>query len=269
MHFGPWEVAAFGGLLVSAIILAADAGLRMAPNIKIRFPSMGRVQDTAWWGFTPLILLTAAGIIFLIDALSWLPRNGASTSVQATVPSALLIPAQPLITKDADEAAATNPSLGKKLTELLPASHAFQAAGNGNISIWVENIGIACALLKENSRAICLDSQPGTMDSKWFSLSIARMEFKPSHDKLPPNGFFGEHWKEFKSAGFSDWDCLFDPGTVWYQRFENGVIIGPVRIAIGEIFNDRSRILSIINKKTWSFIGAKSSAPMCRDAWRP
>jgi hypothetical protein len=51
MHVGPWEIAAYGGLWISAFILAFDVGLRMAPNIQKHFPFLRKVQDSGWWAF--------------------------------------------------------------------------------------------------------------------------------------------------------------------------------------------------------------------------
>jgi hypothetical protein len=73
MHFGPWEVAAFGGLWIAAFMLALDVGLRMASNVQGRFPLLKRIQETGWWGFTPLALLTLAGAIFAANAFHVLP----------------------------------------------------------------------------------------------------------------------------------------------------------------------------------------------------
>jgi|GEM_PF-5030765 hypothetical protein len=91
MHFGPWEAAAYGGLWISAAVLAADVGLRMAPNVHLRFPFLRKFQDTALWGFAPLVLLTIAGGIFLMDALGWVQVT--SSLLPEAAPEALHNPA--------------------------------------------------------------------------------------------------------------------------------------------------------------------------------
>jgi hypothetical protein len=44
MHFGPWEIVAFGGLYIGAAMLALDVGLRMSPAVQIRFPRFQRIN---------------------------------------------------------------------------------------------------------------------------------------------------------------------------------------------------------------------------------
>jgi hypothetical protein len=96
MHFGPWEFVAFGSLWIGAFMLAADVGVRMAPTLRDRIPKLQKIQETGWWAFTPLVLLTLAGGVFLYRALGGgLPQvnyAGAPTSFPtwAYVPLALL-----------------------------------------------------------------------------------------------------------------------------------------------------------------------------------
>jgi hypothetical protein len=78
MHFGPWEVVAFGSLYIGSFLLATDVGLRMSPRIQKKFSFIPRLQDSGWWAFTPFIMLTAAGAIFLAKATGLLPESGGS-----------------------------------------------------------------------------------------------------------------------------------------------------------------------------------------------
>jgi hypothetical protein len=78
MHFGPWEVVAFGSLYIGSFLLATDVGLRMSPRIQKRFSFIPRLQDSGWWAFTPFIMLTAAGAIFLAKVTGFLPESGGS-----------------------------------------------------------------------------------------------------------------------------------------------------------------------------------------------
>jgi hypothetical protein len=86
-HFGPWEVLAYGALWIGGFMLAVDVGLRMAPNIRVKFPALEKIQESGIWGFTPLILLTLAGGIFLAEAAGWISaRNPAAPPPEAAVP---------------------------------------------------------------------------------------------------------------------------------------------------------------------------------------
>ncbi len=95
MHFGPWEIAAFGGLWVSAVMLALDVGLRMSPPVRERLGALDRFTATGLWAFTPLALLTISGIIFLADRLTLLPVHdldaGVATTWQFVAPLLLLM----------------------------------------------------------------------------------------------------------------------------------------------------------------------------------
>jgi hypothetical protein len=62
---GPWDLVAFGGLYIGAFILAADTGLRMAPEITKKAGLLSKVLASPIWGFAPFVLLTISGIIFI------------------------------------------------------------------------------------------------------------------------------------------------------------------------------------------------------------
>jgi hypothetical protein len=62
-HWNFWEWLAYSCVAVTAIILAADTGLRMAPDLKKRFAPL---LESPWWGFTPLVAMTVGAILFLL-----------------------------------------------------------------------------------------------------------------------------------------------------------------------------------------------------------
>jgi hypothetical protein len=81
MHFGPWELLAFSTVYIGAIMLAVDVGLRMSQTTRERFPGLDRFTESGWWGFTPLVLLTIGGAIFLASGLDLLPARQAGLPI--------------------------------------------------------------------------------------------------------------------------------------------------------------------------------------------
>jgi hypothetical protein len=76
MHFGPWDIVAFGTLYIGAFLLATDVGLRMSPRVQKKFSFIPRMQDSAWWAFTPFILLTVAGAMILARVTGFVSVSG-------------------------------------------------------------------------------------------------------------------------------------------------------------------------------------------------
>src|SRR5260370_40289703 len=64
-HWNFWEWMAYALVWVSALISAADMGLKMAPELRER---MLPVLSSAWWAFTPLVAIVLATLIFLSEA---------------------------------------------------------------------------------------------------------------------------------------------------------------------------------------------------------
>jgi hypothetical protein len=76
MHFGPWDIVAFGTLYIGAFLLATDVGLRMSPRVQKKFSFIPRMQDSAWWAFTPFIMLTVAGAMILARVTGFVSASG-------------------------------------------------------------------------------------------------------------------------------------------------------------------------------------------------
>jgi hypothetical protein len=64
-HWTFWEWVAYGVILVSALILAADQGFKLEPDLMRQLPEF---FHSAWWGFAPLVLVVIATIILLLRA---------------------------------------------------------------------------------------------------------------------------------------------------------------------------------------------------------
>lgn len=71
-HWTFWEWVAYLCLLFSAVILAADTGLKIAPELTPYAPFIAN----PWWGFAPLGLLLIGTIILVANELGWLEPLG-------------------------------------------------------------------------------------------------------------------------------------------------------------------------------------------------
>jgi hypothetical protein len=68
-----WEWVAYTCLLVGAIILAADTGFRISPNVASFKPPF---VHSPLWGFAPVALILIATIILIANAVGWLGPYG-------------------------------------------------------------------------------------------------------------------------------------------------------------------------------------------------
>jgi hypothetical protein len=68
-----WEWVAYAALFVAAMIIAAETGVRIAPDLTAHAPDF---MHSAIWGFAPIVLVVGATIILLLHefAFRWKPR---------------------------------------------------------------------------------------------------------------------------------------------------------------------------------------------------
>jgi hypothetical protein len=79
-----WEWLAYATVFVSALTIAADAGVRSSPELQEYFWFM----HSAAWGFAPLILLVAGAIILIARDFGWVGGSRRRTRPDLTNPSA-------------------------------------------------------------------------------------------------------------------------------------------------------------------------------------
>lgn len=63
-----WEWVAYGGLLVAAIILAADAGIKIEPELMQTLPAW---LFSPYFAFSPLVLIIMSSVILAVKALRY------------------------------------------------------------------------------------------------------------------------------------------------------------------------------------------------------
>jgi hypothetical protein len=71
--WGFWEWVAYAVLFVAAIILAADQGIKLAPDLS---GSLRWLLASPWWAFAPLALILLATGILVSRELGWLGSRG-------------------------------------------------------------------------------------------------------------------------------------------------------------------------------------------------
>jgi hypothetical protein len=90
-HWKFWEWAAYGSLFVAAMIVAAETGVRIAPDLFGYVPEFVR---GAVWGLAPLTLVVVATIILLLREFVFFPPKEA-VGVPQPIPTHLRLQFQP------------------------------------------------------------------------------------------------------------------------------------------------------------------------------
>ena len=79
--WGFWEWVAYAMLLVAALILAADQGLKLAPDLMSKMTS---IVSSPIWAFAPLGLILVATGILVGREFGWLGASKAPTSMETS-----------------------------------------------------------------------------------------------------------------------------------------------------------------------------------------
>ena len=77
-HWTFWEWVAYGALFVAALIIAADTGFKLTPDIMVRLPEF---FHSASWGFAPVVLVISSTIILLLREFAFPEKRGQSIPV--------------------------------------------------------------------------------------------------------------------------------------------------------------------------------------------
>ena len=68
-HWVFWEWVAYAALFIAAAIVAADTGIRLAPDLELHMPSF---LHSGWWGIAPLALVLLATALLVGKEFGWL-----------------------------------------------------------------------------------------------------------------------------------------------------------------------------------------------------
>ena len=100
-------------------------------------------------------------------------------------------------------------------------------------------------LENDGSKKIIFARDQDNVDSGvWYPVgsdySILRLKFGTPIDKIPPTGGPARRWAQDKKTygwiGWKVWQTKYLSGTLSYQEFKNGIIIGPLRSSPNESF---------------------------------
>jgi hypothetical protein len=72
--WGFWDWLAYGTLYIGAIILAINTAISSSVSLQAHIPNFLKVNT---WGFIPAVLLSTATIVFIFDAVGWIPPGTA------------------------------------------------------------------------------------------------------------------------------------------------------------------------------------------------
>jgi len=79
-----WEWLAYGSMFVGALLIAADTGVRLSPELQ----KYSGFMHSAWWGFAPLILFVSATVILIARNYGWIGSSKRGTRGRLANPSA-------------------------------------------------------------------------------------------------------------------------------------------------------------------------------------
>jgi hypothetical protein len=71
-HWTFWEWVAYAALFVAAVILAADTGVRVSPDLSLHMPEW---LHSGWWGFAPLLLVVLSTLVLIANSFGLLPSR--------------------------------------------------------------------------------------------------------------------------------------------------------------------------------------------------
>jgi hypothetical protein len=181
-------------------------------------------------------------------------QNKLASSAPATEVFAPFLPAY-----EVSKAKLGNPiSLGE-LAGDMPQQHAHERA----MVIWIEKPFGFYKLPNDRNRKWEFEADPAWDDEKgnWDNAEQLIQMFKPPKGKNPPYYGVASHWakdpENWAWIGWLTWKCLYH-NTLFIQRFEQGIIIGPLRVSVNQ---DRAQVVVILNDGTWEPIGIPGQAP--------
>jgi hypothetical protein len=79
-----WEWVAYAVLFLAAIIIAADEGVKLAPDL---LPAMKGILGSPWWAFSPLALILFATAILVGREMDWIGKKPAAVTIPSIEPA--------------------------------------------------------------------------------------------------------------------------------------------------------------------------------------
>jgi hypothetical protein len=144
-----WEWVAYAVLFVAAIIVAADQGVKLAPDLA---SSTAGILHSPWWAFSPVALILLATVILISREIGWI---GAKAPAATAIVAGLSSQGEQDYSDD-PEAEATDKQAYKQILEfaldrVVPACETqtelqdaiiSQASGNNAVIATLANMGV-------------------------------------------------------------------------------------------------------------------------------
>jgi hypothetical protein len=147
------------------------------------------------------------------------------------------------------------------------SSDAYQAEYEGGHVLWIKPLMTIFVLPKDTKdkggKLIRIRESSWATDSDLFDEQKARIIFNTPADKYPPHGGIANLWRadpeRWKWLGWMEWQCRF-MGTIYYQQFQNGTVLGKFR---AHPTQDEGQITAILDDDTWRTLSVSKQVPKC------
>lgn len=119
--------------------------------------------------------------------------------------------------------------LGKPINEITKETDVYEAVHERAIAIWFKSLNRYYVLDNRNSTWTLHPDPSWETKNKWTNDRWLREHFNPPKDLGPPYSGVAKLWdrdpKNWAWIGFRVWHCHYY-NSVYYQKFENGIIMG-------------------------------------------
>jgi hypothetical protein len=153
------------------------------------------------------------------------------------------------------------------------SNDAYQAEYEGAHVLWIKPLMTIFVLHKndhkkdQGNKLTRYRKSSWATDSDLFDEEKARTIFRTPADKHPPHGGIANLWRtdpeHWKWVGWLEWQCRF-LGKVYYQQFENGIVLGTFR---AHPTQDEGQIIAILDDDTWRPLNVSQQVPKCEQVF--
>jgi hypothetical protein len=215
--------------------------------------------DAKWWVLLTMIILLAIIATPFVEQRRW-PRvpfisEPLFTGTRANVYT-LYLPLYDSIKQ----------KLGNPVRPEATSDSVYEAAHERALVLWIKPFQRFYILPSGHDfHAIIQSDNYYDLDLNLGNDAYLRTIIKTPENKLPPQWGVAKVWQTNPSVweqilGWRSWSCAIDRKDFRYQEFQNGIIIGPLRIGKG--IND-GQVIAILNDNTWDARSLFHKSPSC------
>lgn len=205
--------------------------------------SIRLTSEAALWAATLII------VIPLFIGTFWFSKNS-----DRGWPTALSdVPSE--ISKEFESVSLEFTQLGKPKTVIQKTGMPYQARHGKATILWVEELSPNFMMLLDND-TVLTRQESHYSEPKYSEKNYRYKKFKPPRDEYPPWAGVAVFWELEpayweKTIGWLRWHANIQPETMYFQKFENGLIVGPALRFADEKQKSRSGQMFIIFNDKW------------------